>query len=100
MTQVEPNKSIYKSLTHKKMLAARWYDAILTFALPQKESLRNSMTNVWMNPAGIYLFKVNNGNNRIMYEICSKLTINTPERLTDVILASLLLTLNIIHTFF
>ena len=46
MTQVEPNKSIYKSLTHKKMLAARWYDAILTFALPQKESLRNSMTNV------------------------------------------------------
>ena len=32
-------------------------------------------------PAGIYLFKVNNGNTRRMCEICSKLTIKTPERL-------------------
>ena len=31
-------------------------------------------------PAGIYLFKVNNRNTRTRYEICSKLTINTPER--------------------
>ena len=30
--------------------------------------------------AGIYLFKVNNGNTRKMFEICSKLTIKTPER--------------------
>ena len=29
---------------------------------------------------GIYLFKVNNGNTRTMCEICSKLTIKTPER--------------------
>ena len=28
----------------------------------------------------IYLFKVNNGNTRIMFEICLKLTIKTPER--------------------
>ena len=31
-------------------------------------------------PAGIYLFKVNNRNTRTGCEICSKLTINTPER--------------------
>ena len=30
-------------------------------------------------PAGIYLFKVNNRNTRTRCEICSKLTINTPE---------------------
>ena len=31
-------------------------------------------------PAGIYLFKTNTRNNTTMREICSKLTINTPER--------------------
>ena len=31
------------------------------------------------NPANIYLFKVNNRNTRKMCEICSKLTITTPE---------------------
>ena len=41
------------------------------------------------NPADIYLFKVNNGNTRTKYEICSKLTIKTPEQR----LASSLLTL-------
>ena len=32
------------------------------------------------NPAGIYLLKINNRNTRKRYEICSKLTIKTPER--------------------
>ena len=32
------------------------------------------------NPVGIYLLKVNNRNTRRRYEICSKLTINTPAR--------------------
>ena len=32
------------------------------------------------NPAGIYLLKVSNKNTRIKCEICSKLTIKTPER--------------------
>ena len=31
-------------------------------------------------PTGIYLFKVNNRNTRTRYEICSKLTVKTPER--------------------
>ena len=30
--------------------------------------------------ANIYLFKFNNRNTRIMFEICSKLTIKTPKR--------------------
>ena len=30
--------------------------------------------------AGIYLFKVNNGNTREVCKICSKLTIKTPKR--------------------
>ena len=30
-------------------------------------------------PVGIYLLKVKNRNTRIRYEICSKLTIKTPE---------------------
>ena len=33
-----------------------------------------------LNPAGIYLLKVNNRNTRTRCEICSKFTIKTPER--------------------
>ena len=32
-----------------------------------------------INPAGIYLFKFNNGSTKTMCEICSKLTIKTRE---------------------
>ena len=35
---------------------------------------------VKISPAGIYLFKVNNGNTREMCKICLKLTIKTPKR--------------------
>ena len=34
---------------------------------------------VSINPTGIYLLKVNNGNTRVISEICSKLAIKTPE---------------------
>ena len=59
------------------------------------------------NPAGIYLFKVNNRNTRTSCEICSKLTIVIPERrrrsgnfivniehISHLVLVFLLLTLN------
>ena len=46
-------------------------------------------------PTGIYLFKVNDGKNRTMCEICSKLTMKI-----DVVLVSLLLTLNRFHSLF
>ena len=32
------------------------------------------------HPAGIHMFKVNNGNTRTTCKICPKLTIKTPER--------------------
>ena len=47
-------------------------------------------------PAGIYLLKVNNRNTRARCEICSKLTIKTP----DHHLVFLLLILNNFHTLF
>ena len=34
----------------------------------------------YFNPAGNYMFKANNRNTRTRCEICSKLTIKTPER--------------------
>ena len=56
-------------------------------------------------PDDIYLFKVNNRNTRTRCEICSKLTIKTPERrsgvfivnfenISHLVLVFLLLTLN------
>ena len=43
---------------------------------------KNKYIHILFNlPAGIYLFKVNIGNTRAMCEICSNLTIQTPERL-------------------
>ena len=65
--------------------------------------------NLDMNPAGIYLLKVNNTNTRARCGTCSKLTIKTPERrqwcrsglfivnfehISHLVLVLLLLTLN------
>ena len=51
-----------------------------------------------INPVGNYMLKVNNRNTKTMCEICSKLTIQTPElRSIGVVLMSLLLTLNIFY---
>ena len=49
-------------------------------------------------PANIYLFNVNNRNTRKRCEICSKLTIKTPERRQWRLMFSLL-TLNMFHIF-
>ena len=39
------------------------------------------LSSLWsITPAGSYMFKVNNRNTRTKFEICWKLTINTPER--------------------
>ena len=39
-----------------------------------------SVKTIHINPAGIYLFKVNNGNTRTICKMCSKLIIKTQER--------------------
>ena len=46
-------------------------------------SIHQSNSQHHHSPAGIYLFKVNNGSTRAISEICSKLTIKTPELWTD-----------------
>ena len=43
--------------------------------------MATSSNNIYnVNPAGNYMFKVNNRNTRTRCEICSKLTIKTPAR--------------------
>ena len=51
-------------------------------------------------PIGIYFFKVSNKNTLTMFEISLKLTTKAPERRHDVVLVSLLLTLNRFYTLF
>ena len=48
--------------------------------------------------AGNYMFKANNRNTKTRCEMCSKLTLKTPERTNGVVLVALLLSLNIFHT--
>ena len=60
-----------------------------TVNLEKQQSPKNAI-----DQTSIYLFQVNNRNTRTSCEICSKLTIKTPERLF------LLLTLNIFYTLF
>ena len=50
--------------------------------------------------SNIYLFKINDRKSRKSCEICSKLTIKTPERRQGRRFGVLLLTLNIFHTVF
>ena len=44
------------------------------------ELSEDDLVNITVIPASIYMLKVNNKNTRTRYEICSKLTIKTPER--------------------
>ena len=78
------------------------------FEMQSFESLKYSITET-SDPVGIYLLKVNNRNTRTRFEICSKLTIKTPEQrhwrhfgifivnfedISHLVLVFLLLTLN------
>ena len=77
---------------------------LLLYATPWKHFQGGNWTLVWNelsceHPFNIYLFKVNNSNTRERCELCSKLTIKTPERRRHRLLF-LLLTLNIFYTLF
>ena len=52
----------------------------LSFWFLTTKSIIHFVAKLLRNPAGIYLLKVNNRNTRTRCEICSKLTIKTPER--------------------
>ena len=80
--------------------------------LPRLPNVKYYFTGSWCgaNLSGIYLLKVNNTNTRTRCEICSKLTIKTPdqfhsrrfgggffvnfEHMSDLVLVFLLLTVN------
>ena len=50
------------------------------WSLPQTTLLKQISQQIFLYPASIYMFKDNNKNSRTRFEICSKLTIETPER--------------------
>ena len=70
----------------------KWFGQLLATS-------EESIWGIFLTKFGIYMFKVSNRITRTRCEICSKLTIKTPER-RRVVLVSLLLTLNIFQTLF
>ena len=65
------------------MLLHEWEQVvvILLYLIGISKSCTISKSNNYIAyPAGIYLFKVNNGNTRAMCKICSKIAIKTPGR--------------------
>ena len=66
------------------MIAEAKIDASFTTAIIIKSKSGGILvyvkSSVSFNPAGNYMFKVNNRNTRTRCETCSKLTIKTPER--------------------
>ena len=56
------------------------YNYNLASYLCELLALYNALHKIAVNPVDIYMFKVNNRNTRTRCEICSKVTIKTPER--------------------
>ena len=66
-----------------------------------REILKWNELNYSLCSTSNYMFKVNNRNTRTRCELCSKLTIKTPQNdAIGVVLVSLLLTLNVFHSLF
>ena len=51
-----------------------------------KKSIIQLFMTKYSNPAGCYLFKVIKGNTRVMCEIYLKLTMKTPEQISQIVL--------------
>ena len=82
------------------------FELVSSERLPPMHYKRTDQPNVLIAPnkfqmhatAGIYLLKVNNRNSRTRFEICSKLTIKTPERCQ--LCCSDIFIVNFFHTLF
>ena len=61
---------------HKQIGHIKFKKTLLVTTKKKSTNLQSELERI---PANIYLFKVNNINNRKRSEICSKLTIKTPE---------------------
>ena len=58
------------------------YKVVITRKVSKRKRGKSTVLHIDLKcivPAGIYMFKVNNRNTRTRCEICSKLTIKTPE---------------------
>ena len=76
------------SLSPSKCMMQLNFSMLSNLARTEKEMIKN--------PAGNYLFKVSNGNTRKIWELQLNFTIKTPY---DVVLGSILLTLNRFYSF-
>ena len=81
---VQKNKNSFTPVLLKNSitLSMKPFDLETLFCLLlfPSDNLFFTVVSYQTSPAGIYLFKVNSRNTRKRCEICSKLTINTPER--------------------
>ena len=71
-----PTKDVIKNVFHQVLLHNHVTHLLDKFI---SKNVYNWRIIILSNPADIYLLKVNNRNTRTRCEICSKLTINTPE---------------------
>ena len=58
-------------------------DYVYYILLADLRKMFRTLSNIYNrahHPAAFYLFKVNNGNTRAICDICSKLTLKTPDR--------------------
>ena len=84
----------------------RWASELSTAQSHNANTFESGTITDVNNPGlvGTYLLKFNNGNIKKLYEICSKLTIKTPERRQDALSwfrsGVFILTLNRFHTMF
>ena len=84
--QIQTGNSLIKVILCEKLIRVKFDHKLVfdqnvkIFYKKAKAKLKALARVVPYIPAGIYLLKVNNRNTRTRCEICSKLTINTPER--------------------
>ena len=71
-----PSKLVYTSHTYLGFRLKRLFRRVEVLL----KIISSFFTYICYHPAGNYMFKVNNRNTRARCEICSKLTIKTPER--------------------
>ena len=72
----------------------KWLGSMNKYRVTTKTLYRVNIFELRVFPAGIYVFKVSHRNTRARCEICSMLTIKTPDRRHCLVLVFLLLTLS------
>ena len=99
---LSPTEAPKESVTRNDTITVPAPDSKCKYAFVMEVKLAKFLifTVTFLYPARICLLKVCNGKTRGIYDLCSKLSIETPEQVIEVVLVIVLLTLNIFHTFF